>query len=84
MGKIKLLDSQLSNMIAAGEVVERPASAIKELIENAIDAHATRIEVMIEHAGRILIEVRDNGEGMDRDDLSQSILRHATSKIKDE
>ena len=84
MGKIKILDSQLSNMIAAGEVVERPASAIKELIENAIDANATRIEILIEHAGRILIEVRDNGDGMDRDDLSQSVLRHATSKIKDE
>ncbi|MEY3431305.1 MAG: hypothetical protein RIS53_203, partial [Bacillota bacterium] len=84
MGKIKILDSQLSNMIAAGEVVERPASAIKELIENAIDANATRIDISVEHAGRILMEVRDNGEGMDRDDLSQSILRHATSKIKDE
>ena len=84
MGKIKLLDSQLSNMIAAGEVVERPASAIKELIENAIDAKATRIEILIEHAGRMLMEVRDNGDGMDRDDLSQSILRHATSKIQDE
>ena len=84
MGKIKVLDSQLSNMIAAGEVVERPASVIKELIENAIDANASRIEITIEHAGRILMEVRDNGDGMDRDDLSQSILRHATSKIKDE
>lgn len=84
MGKIKILDSQLSNMIAAGEVVERPASAIKELIENAIDASATRIEIIIEHAGRILMEVRDNGDGMDHDDLSRSILRHATSKIKDE
>jgi DNA mismatch repair protein MutL len=84
MGKIQVLETQLSNMIAAGEVVERPASVIKELVENAIDANATRIEITIEHAGRILIEVRDNGDGMDRDDIAQSILRHATSKIKDE
>lgn len=84
MNKIHILSSQLSNMIAAGEVVERPGSVIKELVENAIDAKSTRIEISIEHAGRTLMEVRDNGEGMNQVDLSQSIVRHATSKIQDE
>jgi DNA mismatch repair protein MutL len=84
MDKIQLLSSQLSNMIAAGEVIERPGSVVKELIENAIDAHATRIEIVVENAGRTYIEVRDNGEGMSQTDLSKAILRHATSKIKDE
>jgi DNA mismatch repair protein MutL len=84
MNKIQILSSQLSNMIAAGEVVERPGSVIKELVENAIDAKSTRIEITIEHAGRTLMEVRDNGEGMNQIDLSQSIVRHATSKIRDE
>ena len=84
MNKIHILSSQLSNMIAAGEVVERPGSVIKELVENAIDAKSTRIEITIEHAGRTLMEVRDNGEGMNQVDLSQSIVRHATSKIQDE
>jgi DNA mismatch repair protein MutL len=84
MDKIQLLSSQLSNMIAAGEVIERPGSVVKELLENAIDANATRIEISIENAGRTLIEVSDNGEGMSQKDLTQSILRHATSKVKDE
>jgi DNA mismatch repair protein MutL len=84
MNKIQILSSQLSNMIAAGEVVERPGSVIKELVENAIDASSTRIEISIEHAGRTFMEVRDNGEGMNQIDLSQSIVRHATSKIHDE
>ena len=84
MNKIHILSSQLSNMIAAGEVVERPGSVIKELVENSIDAKSTRIEITIEHAGRTLMEVRDNGEGMNQVDLSQSIVRHATSKIRDE
>ena len=84
MNKIQILSSQLSNMIAAGEVVERPGSVIKELVENAIDASSTRIEISIEHAGRTFMEVRDNGEGMNQIDLSQSIVRHATSKIRDE
>jgi DNA mismatch repair protein MutL len=84
MNKIQILTSQLSNMIAAGEVVERPGSVIKELVENAIDASSTRIEISIEHAGRTFMEVRDNGEGMNQIDLSQSIVRHATSKIRDE
>ena len=72
MNKIHILSSQLSNMIAAGEVVERPGSVIKELVENSIDAKSTRIEITIEHAGRTLMEVRDNGEGMNQVDLSQS------------
>lgn len=84
MDKIQLLSSQLSNMIAAGEVVERPGSVIKELVENAIDALATRIDIHIENAGRTFMEVSDNGEGMSAADLSKSILRHATSKVKDE
>jgi DNA mismatch repair protein MutL len=84
MSKIQILSSQLSNMIAAGEVVERPGSVVKELVENAIDANATRIEISIEHAGRTFMEVRDNGDGMGHEDLSKSILRHATSKIRDE
>lgn len=81
MKKINLLDAQLSNMIAAGEVVERPSSVIKELVENAIDAKATVIEVFINDAGRTSIEVLDNGSGMSRDDALLSIQRHATSKI---
>ncbi|MGE5702077.1 MAG: DNA mismatch repair endonuclease MutL, partial [Clostridia bacterium] len=82
MGRIRVLDEQLSNMIAAGEVVERPASVVKELIENAIDAHATRIEVHIEEGGLALIRIQDDGIGMDRDDCVRSFERHATSKIK--
>lgn len=81
MKKITVLDTQLSNMIAAGEVVERPSSVIKELVENAIDAQATSIDVVIHNAGRTSIEVLDNGTGMSRDDALLSIQRHATSKI---
>ncbi len=81
MKKINLLDAQLSNMIAAGEVVERPSSVIKELVENAIDAKATVIEVFIHDAGRTLMEVLDNGSGMSKEDALLSIQRHATSKI---
>jgi len=82
MGKITVLDEQLSNMIAAGEVVERPASVVKELVENAIDAKATRIEVHVEEGGLQLIRVVDNGEGMDREDCRKAFERHATSKIR--
>lgn len=81
MGKINVLDEQLSNMIAAGEVVERPASVVKELAENAIDAKATRIEIHTEEGGLELIRVVDNGHGMDRDDCILAFERHATSKI---
>ncbi|WP_323611935.1 DNA mismatch repair endonuclease MutL [Erysipelothrix enhydrae] len=82
MNKIKVLDTHLTNMIAAGEVVERPAGIIKELVENSIDANATSIEVRIVEGGMGLIEVSDNGEGMSGEDLSQAFERHSTSKIK--
>ncbi|WP_243291844.1 DNA mismatch repair endonuclease MutL [Bacillus sp. FJAT-47783] len=84
MGKIIRLDDQLSNKIAAGEVVERPASVVKELVENAIDANATVIEIEVEEAGLSKIRIIDNGDGIERDDCLNAFHRHATSKIKDE
>ena len=84
MGKIILLDDQLSNKIAAGEVVERPASVVKELVENAIDANSTIIEIEIEEAGIGKIRILDNGDGIEQDDCLNAFHRHATSKIKDE
>jgi DNA mismatch repair protein MutL len=81
MSKIRVLPEQLANRIAAGEVVERPASVVKELIENSLDAGAERIEVEIEGGGTRLIRVIDNGEGMDEDDVLLCLERHGTSKI---
>ncbi|MCL1909579.1 MAG: DNA mismatch repair endonuclease MutL [Kiritimatiellaeota bacterium] len=81
--KIKMLTTVVANKIAAGEVVERPASALKELLENALDAGATRIDVIVNAGGRKLISVADNGSGMNRDDALMAPERQATSKIRD-
>ena len=81
MGKIKELSALLTNQIAAGEVIERPSSVVKELLENAVDAGSTRIVIDIEEAGLKLIRITDNGSGMSREDAVLSILRHTTSKI---
>jgi DNA mismatch repair protein MutL len=83
MGRIHVLSEQVANKIAAGEVVERPASVVKELLENALDAGATRIKINIEAGGKKLIQITDNGCGMVRDDAMLAFERHATSKIKD-
>ena len=84
MGKINVLSFAVANLIAAGEVVDRPSSVIKELVENGIDAGATRITVEIQNGGVTLMRVTDNGCGIERDDLPVAVRRHATSKIKDE
>ncbi|WP_124057453.1 DNA mismatch repair endonuclease MutL [Vaginisenegalia massiliensis] len=83
MGKIRQMSEALANQIAAGEVVERPASVVKELVENAIDAQSTQITIDVIEAGIQQIRVTDNGEGMDQDDLVKAFLPHATSKIYD-
>src|SRR4026209_1975746 len=82
MNRIRLLSEQVANQIAAGEVVERPASVVKELVENALDAQAARITVEIQAGGRSLIRVADDGIGMSRDDALLCLERHATSKIQ--
>ena len=84
MGKIQVMSSKLANMIAAGEVIERPSSVIKELVENSIDAHAKNIEVSIFNAGRNKIIVKDDGDGMDPEDAKLAFKRHASSKLLDE
>ncbi|MFT8322436.1 MAG: DNA mismatch repair endonuclease MutL [Bacillus sp. (in: firmicutes)] len=84
MAKIFQLDDALSNKIAAGEVVERPASVVKELVENSIDAGSTAIEIFLEEAGLASIRIIDNGAGIDEEDVLTAFQRHATSKIKDE
>ena len=81
MPKVRILPDRVANQIAAGEVVERPAAVIKELVENALDAGATRIEVQFSHGGRALMRVEDNGHGMAREDALLALERHATSKI---
>ncbi len=82
MGKINILGFDVANLIAAGEVVDRPASVVKELLENALDAGSTAVTIEIQRGGITFIRVADNGCGMDSEDLSTSILRHATSKIR--
>ena len=84
MAIIKVMDSHLANMIAAGEVIERPSSVIKELVENALDAHAKHIEVKVYDAGRTKIVVKDDGDGMDKEDAVLAFKRHASSKLTSE
>ena len=81
MNKIRILPDQVIKQIAAGEVVQRPSSVVKELVENALDAGAQRIEIQVEKAGSDLISVRDDGCGMTADDAILALRRHATSKI---
>ena len=84
MNKIKCLSPHVADMIAAGEVVERPGSVVKELVENALDAGATSITVEIQRGGMSYIRVTDNGSGMSAEDAKTAFLRHATSKLRDE
>ena len=82
MGKIQVLDGETINKIAAGEVVERPSSVVKELVENAIDAGATAITIEIQDGGISFVRITDNGSGMEKEDIAMAFLRHSTSKIR--
>ena len=82
MNVIRILPEKVASQIAAGEVIERPASVVRELLDNSIDAGSTNVALKIENGGKRLIRVRDNGAGMSRDDLLLCLERHATSKIK--
>jgi len=79
---IHVLPERVANQIAAGEVIQRPASAIKELLENAVDAGATSVKVIVKDAGKTLLHVIDNGCGMSKSDAEKCLMRHATSKIQ--
>ncbi|MGA0094712.1 MAG: DNA mismatch repair endonuclease MutL, partial [Chthoniobacterales bacterium] len=81
MGNIRILPEVVASQVAAGEVVERPASVLKELLENSLDAGASSIEVEVRGAGTALLRVTDDGSGMDREDALMALERHATSKI---
>ena len=80
--KIRILDRQVANKIAAGEVIERPAAVVKELLENSLDAGATIIDIAVSWGGKGLIKVSDNGFGIDKEEIKLSVLRHATSKME--
>lgn len=84
MSRIRILSEHLANQIAAGEVVERPASVVKELLENSLDAGANRVDIQVEGGGTRLIRIVDNGVGMDGDDVLLSLERHATSKLTEQ
>ena len=81
MGQIHELNSVLADQIAAGEVIERPASIVKELVENSLDAHSSRVDIIVENAGLDSIRVIDDGDGIASDDVQLAFKRHATSKI---
>ena len=82
MTRINILDDSTINKIAAGEVIERPSSIIKEVVENSLDAGAKNITIQIENAGKDMIKVIDDGAGIEADDINKAFLRHATSKIR--
>ena len=82
MSKIKLLSDDVINQIAAGEIVEKPSAALKELIENSIDANANNIEIFLQNGGKSKIVITDDGDGLEKEDLKMAIKRYATSKLR--